>query len=176
MHRSFGEKCWDASYIRCFKNASWVEIHIHSDAPKRLRGAYVLHQRAGHIPAMCTGRKMRTSFKFPFTAAQPSVAPKRVKNANELHLTAGVTFEKREHSKGFGVTFQNGILQIPHLQLDPNQITLLANLVTFKEPKPSTERLLTSYVLLVDGLINSKKDVELLQRLGLITNNLSSTQ
>ncbi|KAF3338888.1 hypothetical protein FCM35_KLT16359 [Carex littledalei] len=103
-------------------------------------------------------------------------APKRVKNAYELYLTAGVTFEKRAHKDGFGVTFENGILQIPHLQLDPNQITLLANLVAFEEFKPSTKRLLTSYILLVDGLINTKKDVELLQRLGLFTNKLSSTQ
>ena len=107
-----------------------------------------------------------------------SNAPKRIKNADVLYQRAGVTFQKREHSKGFDVTFQNGILQIPHLQLDPNQAKLLTNLVSFEElfNKPSKERLLTSYVLLLDGLINTEKDVELLQRYGIMTNKLGNSQ
>ncbi|XP_078150778.1 UPF0481 protein At3g47200-like [Carex rostrata] len=107
-----------------------------------------------------------------------SNAPKRIKNADVLYQRAGATFQKREHSEGFDVTFQNGILQIPHLQLDPKQATLLANLVAFEEllNKPSKERLLTSYVLLLDGLINTEKDVELLQRYGIMTNKLGNSQ
>lgn len=52
------------------------------------------------------------------------------------------------------------------------------NLVAFEElfKKPSKERLLTSYVLLLDGLINTEKDVELLQRHGIMTNKLGSSQ
>jgi Plant protein of unknown function len=105
-----------------------------------------------------------------------SNARKRIKNAYELYKMAGVTFQKREHENGFGVTFRNGILELPHLQLDPNQTILLANLVAYEEFKPSRKRVMTSYVLLLDGLINTEKDVELLQRHGVITNKLENSQ
>ncbi|KAF3338889.1 hypothetical protein FCM35_KLT16360 [Carex littledalei] len=110
------------------------------------------------------------------THLRRSNAPRRIKSAFVLERSAGVNFHKKEHKDGFSVTFRNGILKIPHLQLDPNHATLLANLVAFEEFKPSKKRFLTSYVLLLDGLISTRKDVELLEQHGVITNKLSSTQ
>ncbi|XP_078150773.1 UPF0481 protein At3g47200-like [Carex rostrata] len=94
-----------------------------------------------------------------------SNAHKRIKNAYELYQRADVNFQKREHKDGFDVTFQHGIMQMPHLHL-----------VAFEDCMPSNKRFLTSYVLLLDELINSEKDVELLERHGVITNTLSSRQ
>ncbi|KAJ4820858.1 hypothetical protein LUZ62_033424 [Rhynchospora pubera] len=105
-----------------------------------------------------------------------SNADKRIPNACELYRKVGVKFEKRKHQKGFGVEFHNGILQLPHLKLDQNQTTLLVNLIAFEDFKPSKDRVLTSYILLLDGLINTKKDVELLQQHGIIHNKLSSIE
>jgi Plant protein of unknown function len=105
-----------------------------------------------------------------------SNADKRIPNANDLYQKAGVTFGRRKHEKGFGVEFHNGILQLPHFKLDSSQTTLLVNLIAFEDFKPSKDRVLTSYILLLDGLINTKKDVELLQHFGIIHNKLSSIQ
>ncbi|KAJ4745732.1 hypothetical protein LUZ62_080137 [Rhynchospora pubera] len=107
-----------------------------------------------------------------------SNADKRIPNACELSKKAGMTFVKRKHEKGFGVEFhkRKGILQLPHLKLDSSQTTLLVNLIAFEEFKPSEDRILTSFILLLDGLINTKKDAELLHSCGVITNKLSSIE
>lgn len=105
-----------------------------------------------------------------------SNADKRIPKASDLYQKAGVTFGKRKHEKGFGVEFRKGILQLPHLKIDSSQTTLLVNLIAFEDFKPSKDRVLTSYILLLDGLINTKKDVELLQQYGIIHNKLGSIQ
>ncbi|KAJ3704682.1 hypothetical protein LUZ61_008387 [Rhynchospora tenuis] len=104
-----------------------------------------------------------------------SNADKRIPTACELYQKAGVNFVKRNHERGFSVDFHKGILQLPHLNLD-HQITLLVNLIAFEDSKTSQDRILTSYILLLDGLINTKRDVELLHSCGVITNKLSSIE
>jgi Plant protein of unknown function len=96
--------------------------------------------------------------------------------AIELH-EAGVKFRKKQSPKNsFDVKFGRGILEIPPLQIDSNKKALLTNLVALEKHKTWGDQTVTSYVALMDSLINTKEDVALLQHAGVIHNMLSSHQ
>ncbi|KAJ3683217.1 hypothetical protein LUZ60_013444 [Juncus effusus] len=96
--------------------------------------------------------------------------------ATELY-EAGVIFTKKLSPNNlFDVKFERGVLQIPPLSIDSNQKTLLTNLVALEKHKTWGGQTVTSYVALMDSLINTKDDVALLQHTGIIHNMLSSHQ
>ncbi|KAJ4733182.1 hypothetical protein LUZ62_084323 [Rhynchospora pubera] len=101
---------------------------------------------------------------------------RQIPGATELY-EAGVQFKKKQSPKTlFDIKFNRGILEIPPLQIDSNKKTRLANLVALERHKTWGDQIATSYVALMDSLINTKEDVALLQHAGVIHNKLSSHQ
>lgn len=92
--------------------------------------------------------------------------------ATQLH-EAGVRFRRKESpSDIFDITFENGVMEIPTLLIDSVRRVFYLNLAAFERSCSTIEYDLMSYAALMDSLINSNKDVVLLQRCGIINNML----
>ncbi|KAJ3683560.1 hypothetical protein LUZ60_013787 [Juncus effusus] len=107
------------------------------------------------------------------TSSKPYKIPMRsIPCATELH-EAGITFKRKiNHTDVFDITFENGVMEIPTLLIDSVRRVFYMNLAAFERSSSSMENDLMSYAALMDSLINSNKDVMLLQRCEIINNML----
>ncbi|KAM7490210.1 hypothetical protein LguiA_033131 [Lonicera macranthoides] len=100
------------------------------------------------------------------------------RSATELH-EAGVKFE-REKTEGnclLDIYFTTkGVLKIPQLKVNKETETLFRNLIAFEQCRRDEIQYITSYVILMDSLINTPKDVKLLVRCGVIENLLEDNE
>jgi hypothetical protein len=90
---------------------------------------------------------------------------------------AGVRFKRKKSPKNmFDITFSHGVMEIPRVEIDHANKPLLVNLIAFEQSmgKKGAAAPLTSYTALMTGLVRTGKDVEVLQKHGIIDNMLSS--
>ncbi|KAJ1699150.1 hypothetical protein LUZ63_007662 [Rhynchospora breviuscula] len=98
--------------------------------------------------------------------------------ATELQ-DSGVKFRaKRKPRHMLDISFQYGVLEIPRFTINDNTKPLLMNLVAFEQCKfaEMKKSQLTSFVSFLDSLVNTTKDVLILQQCGVIENCLSSEE
>ncbi|CAD6210925.1 unnamed protein product [Miscanthus lutarioriparius] len=88
---------------------------------------------------------------------------------------AGVTFKRKATPRDvFDVSFRYGVLHVPAFVLDEGAKVLLANLVAFEQGGGRAARqldegnLVTGFVALVGSLVNSRRDLEVLRRCGIM--------
>ncbi|XP_004291464.1 PREDICTED: uncharacterized protein LOC101313379 [Fragaria vesca subsp. vesca] len=78
----------------------------------------------------------------------------------------------------FDITFnkhgilKNGILKIPKLRIDDRTELILRNIIAYEQCSISNDRIISDYVILMDMLIDSPRDVELLVKNNIIKNDL----
>ncbi|XP_024179083.1 UPF0481 protein At3g47200 [Rosa chinensis] len=101
--------------------------------------------------------------------------PQRIPSATALS-EAGVKFEKVKGRPGciLNITFKNGVFTIPHLAIDERTGPLFRNLMAFEQCYHSCYHKITSYAFLMDNLIDTSKDVDLLCEKGIIGTLLSA--
>ncbi|RLN03843.1 hypothetical protein C2845_PM13G08010 [Panicum miliaceum] len=89
---------------------------------------------------------------------------------------AGVRFKQKESVNMFDITFSSGVMEIPRVEIDHANKPLLVNLIAFEQSmgNKGAAAPLTSYTALMTGLVRTGKDVEVLQKHGIIDNMLSS--
>ncbi|KAM0951793.1 hypothetical protein DsansV1_C03g0029521 [Dioscorea sansibarensis] len=94
-----------------------------------------------------------------------------IPTATELQL-AGIKFKKNEKAKSFlDISFKNnGTIEIPQLNLDDSTNTLFKNLIAFEQCSADTSKYITSYTLFMDYIINTSRDVRLLEQNGILVN------
>ncbi|KAK9117512.1 hypothetical protein Sjap_016459 [Stephania japonica] len=81
---------------------------------------------------------------------------------------AEVKFKRRAHGDGLlDVKFENGVLEIPPFCFGESVTVLLPNLIALEQCQGYTDQI-TSYVILLDSLINSPNDVKLLRNRDII--------
>ncbi|KAK9291213.1 hypothetical protein L1049_009401 [Liquidambar formosana] len=102
------------------------------------------------------------------------------KNATEL-LEAGIVFKKsdqeaREDDWLKISHLRSGVITIPPLRIDERRKSLLRNLVAFEQCHSSRGKKFTSYAILMNSLIHHPRDVELLMKKGIITNDLKEVE
>ncbi|XP_048433483.1 UPF0481 protein At3g47200-like [Pyrus x bretschneideri] len=103
----------------------------------------------------------------------------RVPNVTTLS-EAGIKFEagfkcKEGPSGGIlNMKFEKGKFTMPQLVIDERTGPLLRNLIAFEQCYPSCPHMITSYAVLMDNLINSSKDIDLLCERKILVNWLSS--
>ncbi|XP_078158125.1 UPF0481 protein At3g47200-like [Carex rostrata] len=97
-----------------------------------------------------------------------------IANATELQKMVGIEFKKFKNKGHLDVVFSKGIMRMPRLKIDSRQITLLRNLIAFENCILPSMRTISCYMKLMDALIDSHKDVELLQQGGVIYNTLNN--
>ncbi|XP_038708580.1 UPF0481 protein At3g47200-like [Tripterygium wilfordii] len=85
---------------------------------------------------------------------------------------AGVVFQKNTTNDLFDLQFHNGTFKIPPLRIHGSTDTLFRNLVAFEQCHQDNKQYITSYIMLMDRLIDTTNDVELLQQKRIIDNAL----
>ncbi|KAF5464931.1 hypothetical protein F2P56_014968 [Juglans regia] len=97
-------------------------------------------------------------------------------NATELK-EAGVKFKKGKKNNMFAIKFSNGVLEISPLTIEDETETFMRNLIAYEQYRPySDSKYVSDYILMLDDLIDSPKDVELLRRKGIIENYLGNDE
>ena len=98
---------------------------------------------------------------------EANVSPKDLDSAKKLQK-AGVRFKKgKSHSLLLDVTFNNGVLRIPHINIHQCMFDLLMNLIALESHLDDSNQT-TSYVFLMHSLIRKEKDVKYLGERGIL--------
>ncbi|KAK7854210.1 upf0481 protein [Quercus suber] len=88
-------------------------------------------------------------------------------------VEAGVKIKRRESKSILDMKFNNGVLEIPGLYIHEITETFFRNLICFEQCFPNCEPRFTSYAVLIDNLINTAKDVDILCENKIIDNWLN---
>ncbi|KAL8484837.1 hypothetical protein ACS0TY_027216 [Phlomoides rotata] len=75
----------------------------------------------------------------------------------------GISIERRSCESPSNITFFDGKLNIPSLEIHCYTEALFRNLIAMEQCQPGCSKHVSSYVSLMNGLISSKRDVRLLQ-------------
>ncbi|CAN1844306.1 UPF0481 protein At3g47200 [Linum perenne] len=95
-----------------------------------------------------------------------------IQSAKELQI-AGVKFRKGVANKHlFDMEFKDGKFKIPPLRVHDSTDSLLRNLMAYEQFSHGSGQYMTSYVMLMGRLIDTKEDVQILERRGIIENEL----
>ncbi|XP_042493093.1 UPF0481 protein At3g47200-like [Macadamia integrifolia] len=96
----------------------------------------------------------------------------RVRCATDLKK-ASVKFEKNKDATSLSdIKFENGVLKIPAIVIGHGGELILRNLVAYEQYTDDYYSDITEYADFMDGLIDSREDVELLQKNGIIVTML----
>ncbi|KAI9126971.1 hypothetical protein K1719_001530 [Acacia pycnantha] len=117
------------------------------------------------------------TFHLPPLDSQPrrlTKSPPHLQSATEL-AQAGVKFRKIERSSLLDFKFSRSILEIPKLEVDDSTEIWLRNLVALEQCHYSSDSYITDYVTIMDFLINTSTDVDLLVQEEIIINRLGET-
>ncbi|KAL0421262.1 UNVERIFIED_CONTAM: hypothetical protein Slati_3149100 [Sesamum latifolium] len=100
-----------------------------------------------------------------------------IHSATEL-TNANVAFEKRKCDDFFNVEFDDGVMLMPPLTIEDRTECFFRNLIAYEQYFPNTTQpdFVTDYVTLLDSLINSSRDVEILSEYGIIDNWLGDNE
>lgn len=118
-----------------------------------------------HRPTQRRAKPLSPSTKFEYT-----------RRATELQR-AGVEFRCGSDSTFFKISFdkRKGELTIPSLIVNDSTETFFRNVIAFEQCSYYSKDI-TSYVILMDGLINTRDDVVLLIKHGIIRNELGESE
>ncbi|GLT45353.1 hypothetical protein SLA2020_191880 [Shorea laevis] len=103
---------------------------------------------------------------------------KFIRSATELR-EAGINFKKvetRGNESLFDIKFEKGTLEMPTVTIVDSTESLYRNLIACEQLDIKNAKFLTNYMALMDSLINSGKDVELLCKSGIIDNWLGEDE
>ncbi|XP_078168988.1 UPF0481 protein At3g47200-like [Carex rostrata] len=95
--------------------------------------------------------------------------------ATQLH-DAGIKFRPKDNPQHmFDISFVDGVLEIPMLEIAGWSKTFIANLVAYEQCIHERQHL-SSFASFLDSLINTEKDVMILQQCKIIKNELGSEE
>ncbi|CAN6575111.1 unnamed protein product [Malus baccata var. baccata] len=129
-----------------------------------------LHPKFLHILDL-----IRTVIVAPFENQSKGTQMPRIPNATTLS-EAGIKFEKSSKPSSciLDIKFDKGVITMPRLVIDERTGPLFRNLIAFEQSYYSCPHMITSYAVLMDNLINSSKDIDLLSDEKILENWLSS--
>uniref|UniRef100_A0A0E0QUH2 Uncharacterized protein n=1 Tax=Oryza rufipogon TaxID=4529 RepID=A0A0E0QUH2_ORYRU len=116
--------------------------------------------------------------KYSIAGGATAATPLAIPCVTELQ-EFGVAFrEKASPVSQFDVTFRGGTMEIPRLALSSGARILLANLLALEQTTGDWEGegIVTSYLVLMNALVNTGADVAVLQRRGVLDNMLSNEE
>ncbi|XP_059451415.1 UPF0481 protein At3g47200-like [Corylus avellana] len=86
---------------------------------------------------------------------------------------AGIKFKKGTSKTVLEVKFNDGILEIPSFEIHEITETVFRNLISYEQCLPNSDDRITSYAILLDSLINTAKDIDILYESEIIDNWLN---
>ncbi|KAF2315270.1 hypothetical protein GH714_038659 [Hevea brasiliensis] len=117
-------------------------------------------------------RKYR-SYCHPESKNNKSV--KKLYDATMLH-EAGVNFKASENACSIDIKFKRGELKMPIFEADDTTELVIRNLMAFEQCHYPDQPLICDYISILDFLINTEKDVDLLVRKEIIVNLLGDNK
>ncbi|KAL1545151.1 UPF0481 protein isoform X1 [Salvia divinorum] len=96
-----------------------------------------------------------------------------IRSAMEL-TEAGIQFKKSKTRNLNDISFQGGVLKLPHIMVDDALESQYLNMIAFERFHVGAGNEVTSFVFFMDGIIDSARDVGLLHSCGIIQNALGS--
>ncbi|XP_073005662.1 UPF0481 protein At3g47200-like [Typha latifolia] len=96
-----------------------------------------------------------------------------IRSALELY-EAGIRFKKSKSNSLRDIRFRHGVLHLPVIVVDDATEFLFLNLMAFERLHVGAGNEVTSYVFFMDNIIDSAKDVSLLNSNGIIQNAVGS--
>uniref|UniRef100_A0A6N2LJU6 Uncharacterized protein n=1 Tax=Salix viminalis TaxID=40686 RepID=A0A6N2LJU6_SALVM len=97
-----------------------------------------------------------------------SLDPVKLKYSAIMLYMAGVKFQATRDKCLVNITFDNGVLKIPQLEVDHNFNRLVRNIMAMEQCLYEGEAYICSYIKFMDHLIDSAEDVGLLVHMGII--------
>ncbi|XP_048332534.1 UPF0481 protein At3g47200 [Ziziphus jujuba] len=94
-----------------------------------------------------------------------------IPNATRLH-EAGVELKMTKTNELLDIVFTNGTLEIPVLEISDDTESILRNLIAFEQCHNCKKSYLSHYARVMDYIINTPKDVDLLVEKGIVVNLL----
>lgn len=95
-------------------------------------------------------------------------------SVTELHR-AGVKFRQGQSQNIFDIEFSNGVLKIPKLTISDETDLTIRNLLAFEQCHCEGNNYLNDYAVMMDRLVNTAKDVDLLVKFGVVENRLGDS-
>jgi hypothetical protein len=112
----------------------------------------------------------------------PNDLPRRSQGIIDMHLCtasqlhkAGVKFKVRLSKCLFDLKFTNGVLKIPRLQVDYSTEYFFRNIMALEQFYYKWESYVSDYIRILDFLIDTTKDVDLLVQKNILVNNLGDS-
>ncbi|XP_047983359.1 UPF0481 protein At3g47200-like isoform X2 [Salvia hispanica] len=96
-----------------------------------------------------------------------------IRSAMEL-TEAGIRFKKSKTRSLNDISFQGGVLKLPHIMVDDALESEYLNMIAFERFHVGAGNEVTSFVFFMDRIIDSARDVGLLHSCGIIQNALGS--
>ncbi|KAL3719664.1 hypothetical protein ACJRO7_004616 [Eucalyptus globulus] len=103
----------------------------------------------------------------------PRLRGETIRSATRLH-EHGIWFRKSETSSLKDISFARGVLRLPTIQVDDTTESVYLNLIAFEHLHIGAGNEVTSYIFLMDKIIDKEGDVALLDAQGIIQNALGS--
>ncbi|KAG8634921.1 UPF0481 protein At3g47200 isoform X2 [Manihot esculenta] len=88
-------------------------------------------------------------------------------------VDAGIKFRKGEAKSILDIKFTGGVLEIPSLLIQETTEVIIRNLISYEQCCPKLSTRITSYAILLDNLINTARDMDILTDNGIIDNWLN---
>ena len=117
---------------------------------------------------------IRTFFLRSPLPKRDTAVIKLVHSATQLH-EAGVKFTVNPKNSGLDIKFnsKNGVLEMPRLDIYEETIILFRNLITLEQSRYLDAAYITDYFVLLNFLIDTTKDMDLLCQNGILVNYVS---
>ncbi|KAF9688881.1 hypothetical protein SADUNF_Sadunf01G0034000 [Salix dunnii] len=145
------------------------------------------HERRGSIISFQEFKHLLDLVYHNWLLPSPSMLPSEsdVKNINLEFIRsakelkeAGIKFGKQAGSYGLfqGVRFEKGMIKIPCLKVVDTTESLFRNLIAYEQCSQRQHLYVTDYITLMDCLINTREDVQILRHCGIIVNGLGDDE
>ncbi|KAL6274477.1 hypothetical protein ACE6H2_025169 [Prunus campanulata] len=118
---------------------------------------------------------IRNSLLASYPQAETHTYWEPIPSVTEL-LQAGVEFKRRSDTWNnmLDITFENGVMEIPPIEIEDNAESLFRNLIAYEQWDPSIQNCnIASYAVILDNLINTSKDADFLIQKKIICTKLS---
>ncbi|WOK92997.1 UPF0481 protein [Canna indica] len=114
--------------------------------------------------------------KMPLDQEEELPTPDWIPSATVLQK-AGIQFKRKKAAKSLlEVTFEDGVMEIPFLQVDDSTTSFFWNLIAFKQYYQTTRIDITAYAAFMKCMINTPYDVRLLTLNRILLNMLGNEQ
>ncbi|WOK92998.1 UPF0481 protein [Canna indica] len=114
--------------------------------------------------------------KMPLDREEELPTPDWIPSATVLQK-AGIQFKRKKAAKSLlEVTFEDGVMEIPFLQVDDSTTSFFRNLIAFEQCYQTTRTDITAYAAFMKCMINTPDDVRLLTLNRILPNMLGNEQ